>query len=184
MYVIYSGKFRDPSRDHACVECKLPGQQLTLGSSRTVYIEGKDKAPRYNSLSPLTEEFKVVPALGCVIPDLPSTAAECLAHGVKNFVIRLMSMHSDVGSAKFTQDLRDMKEAHRFGPGCPWLADKHQVFVFESRLVNAIAPKRQKSPFQSPTGASIKAAKKREVYVGSVELRMNRRMIDYVAHKV
>lgn len=173
-----AGKFRDPAVHHACPNCDIVGTRH--GANRTVYKESERITMPYVEGDSLGPKFKQVPVLGYGIPHIEETLAICFAHNVKNGVQRIFSMHGDVGSAKFSQELRSLEPRGRFPAGIPWLVDVQRVNTFEVRILHAVWGRKPKSPFQNKQGVKISYLKAREMYPGITELRQDRRMVDYV----
>lgn len=173
-----AGKWRDPAIHHACPNCDIIG--VRHGPKRTVYQESKRQAASYSDGDALGPKFKQIPVLGYGIHHIEETLAICFAHNVKNGVQRIFGMHGDVGSPKFTQELRCLELRGRFLADIPWLTNPQEMNTFEVRILHAIWGHKPKSPFQNKKGVSVSDQKKREIYPGMTGLRQDRRMIDYI----
>lgn len=168
------GKYQDPAHLYACLYCVREG--VALGRGRTIYYDTLGPAPAYTSSCPENEPFKRTPILGAAIPDLVSKLMSCSAHTLKNFCIRLMQMHSNVGKAKWTENLLYLEREiepnkfHAVFPDeVPWKASTQHITLFETRILNSHfgSNDKPKSPFQRAPGTSPSDLRKKEIFPGN-----------------
>lgn len=147
-----------------------------------MYKETKRIAQPYKEGDSLGQKFKSIPVLGYGIPNLEETIAICFAHNVKNGLQRIFALHGDVGSSKFTEELRALEPHDRFprAGAVEWLVDQRAVRTFEVRLLHSVWGRTTKSPFQNKKGVSISKQRAEEIYTGLTSLRQDRRMVDYI----
>ena len=175
------GKFRDPAKLFACLDCKIPATRL--GAHRAAYLQELHPCPPYDEKSPTSTEYKRTAVLGCATPDsLHELGAYCNGHGIKNSMGHIFRIHCDVGISKFSKlrDLEAKRWGHISGNNPPWKADESKIIGFEFRLIHAKFAKPPKSPFMSKSGAKGKKLREKEIYPGMASLRYDRRMVDWV----